>query len=94
MSMAATDAPALTYSAPAARPAAVTPAEPRTSLAGRLADADYYASPAAASIADPVAIAAQQDSPSLTVAQVIAQAAYGLVARASEPNQLDLIQKA
>lgn len=90
----ATDASPLTYSAPSSRPVAATPAEPRTTLTNRLTEAGYYSAPQVAAIADPVVVAAQQDSASLTAAQVIAQAAYGLVARASENNQMDLIQQA
>ena len=76
----------LTYSAPRS-------AAPETTLRQHLSDAGYYASPAAASVPDPVAPAQQQDDAALTQAQVIAQAAYTLVAQAGEDHRLSLIQQ-
>lgn len=86
----------LTYSAPSSGPRQVTTAAPApgATLADRLSDAGYYASPQAATVADPVATAQQQqeDSTSLTQAQLIAQAAYAIVARAGTDDRMSLIQ--
>lgn len=81
----------LTYSAPS--PAPRTMAAPETTLDEQLSDAGYYASPAASAVPDPVAPAQQENAAALSQAQVIAQAAYALVARAGEDHRLSLIQK-
>ncbi|WP_420144881.1 hypothetical protein [Sphingobium sp.] len=88
----------LTYAAPSsgprqmsATPATATPV--RQSLSERLADSSYYASPQASAVADPVASAQREkDGAALSQAQIIAQAAYGIVARAGVDDRLSLIQ--
>ena len=87
----------LTYSAPSSGPRQATakaadPA-PTASLSDRLSDAGYYASSEAAAVADPAATAqTTSDGDSLTQAQLIAQAAYAIVARAGTDNRMSLIQ--
>lgn len=83
----------LTYSAPTPAPRSQAVAAPATTLDTQLSDAGYYASPAASAVADPVAPAQQEDAAALSQAQVIAQAAYALVARAGEDHRLSLIQQ-
>ncbi|MGW8202696.1 hypothetical protein ACWGM0_09120 [Sphingomonas bisphenolicum] len=87
----------LTYSAPSSGPRQVTAAAadptPTAGLSDRLSDAGYYASPEAAAVADPAATAqTATDGASLTQAQLIAQAAYAIVARAGTDNRMSLIQ--
>ncbi len=83
----------LTYSASTPAPRSQPVAAPETTLDTQLSDAGYYASPAASAVADPVAPAQQEDAAALSQAQVIAQAAYALVARAGEDHRLSLIQQ-
>ena len=83
----------LTYSAPTPAPRSQAVAAPETTLDTQLSDAGYYASPAASAVADPVAPAQQEDAAALSQAQVIAKAAYALVARAGEDHRLSLIQR-
>ncbi|WP_311267325.1 hypothetical protein [Sphingobium sp. WCS2017Hpa-17] len=65
----------------------------RTTLGERLAQSSYYASPAASAVADPVASAQREkDGAALTQAQVIAQAAYSIVARAGVDDRMSLIR--
>lgn len=82
----------LTYSAPSSGPrqmTAVADPAPTAGLSDRLSDAGYYAS----AVADPAATAqTATDSASLTQAQLIAQAAYAIVARAGTDNRMSLIQ--
>lgn len=86
----------LTYSAPSSGPRQMTATTaaptPDATLTDRLSDAGYYAFPEAA--ADPVATAqiSQEDKASLTQAQLIAQAAYAIVARAGADDRMSLIQ--
>lgn len=87
----------LTYTASAgprqvtASTASETPV--RTSLSERLAESSYYASPQASAVADPVASAQREkDGAALTQAQIIAQAAYSIVARAGVDDRMSLIK--
>lgn len=65
----------------------------RTSLSERLAASSYYASPAASAVADPIASAQREkDGAALTQAQIIAQAAYSIVARAGVDDRMTLIK--
>jgi hypothetical protein len=65
----------------------------RTTLSERLAETSYYASPAASAVADPIASAQREkDGAALTQAQVIAQAAYSIVARAGVDDRMTLIR--
>jgi hypothetical protein len=54
---------------------------------------DLYSAPASAVVADPVAPAQQVDGDALSRAQIVAQAAYSLVASAQEDDRLTLIQQ-
>lgn len=65
----------------------------RTSLSERLAESSYYASPQASAVADPIASAQREkDGAALTQAQIIAQAAYSIVARAGVDDRMSLIK--
>lgn len=80
----------LTYSA-GPRQADAAPVAPRATLDARLTAAGYY--PVAASpVADPVT-QALEGRDAQTQSQVIAQAAYAMVARAETSNREDLIQQ-
>ncbi len=86
----------LTYSAPAPssgpRQITTVAATPSATLNDTLDDAGYYASPAASAVADPVATAQQESAAALSQAQIIAQTAYSIVARAGQDDRLSLIQ--
>jgi hypothetical protein len=91
------DSPAqpLTYSAPTyvpgPRQAAVASNEPRSTLSERLTQAGYYGA-AASAVADPTTqTVADKTAPSQS--QVMAQAAYAMVARADESNRQALIEQ-
>lgn len=65
----------------------------RTTLSERLAESSYYASPQASAVADPIASAQREkDGAALTQAQIIAQAAYSIVARAGVDDRMSLIK--
>lgn len=85
----------LTYAAPSAgRPQLNPPPTPQSTLAQRLTEGGfYYSGPESAAVADPVATAQQVDGDALSRAQIVAQAAYSLVASAREDDRLTLIQK-
>ncbi|MCP1470875.1 hypothetical protein J3E64_002568 [Sphingobium sp. OAS761] len=82
----------LTYAAPASSATPTAAVTPGASLTDRLTDSGYYSAPESATVADPVATAQKDDDAGLTQAQIIAQAAYSLVARAGEDDRLSLIQ--
>lgn len=88
----------LTYSAPSTGPRQVTASTAsqtpvRATLGDRLAETNYYASPQASAVADPIASAQREkDGAALTQAQVIAQAAYSIVARAGVDDRMSLIR--
>jgi hypothetical protein len=88
----------LTYSAPSTGPRQVTASTVsdtslRATLGDRLAESNYYASPQASAVADPIASAQREkDGAALTQAQVIAQAAYSIVARAGVDDRMSLIR--
>lgn len=65
----------------------------RATLSDRLAESSYYASPQASAVADPIASAQREkDGAALTQAQIIAQAAYSIVARAGVDDRMSLIK--
>ncbi|MEK7342547.1 MAG: hypothetical protein AABZ73_01850 [Pseudomonadota bacterium] len=85
----------LTYAAPSSgRPQLNAPATPQSTLAQQLTKAGfYYSGPESAVVADPVAPAQKVDGDALSRAQIVAQAAYSLVASAQEDDRLTLIQQ-
>ncbi|MFB0873527.1 MULTISPECIES: hypothetical protein [unclassified Sphingobium] len=75
------------------RPQLNAPASPQTTLARQLTEAGfYYSGPESAAVADPVATSQQVSGDALSRAQIVAQAAYSLVASAREDDRLTLIQ--
>lgn len=97
--VAADPATPLTYSAPGPRQADQAVTAPRASLSERLEQADYYAARQSTPVVQAEAAAVenvqQEQAAAMSAAQVIAQGAYGMVARATETNnQAAIIQQA
>lgn len=93
--MAPAPAAPLTYAAvPSGRPQLNAPPTPQSTLAQQLTKVGfYYSGPDSAGMADPVAPAQQVDGDTLSRAQIVAQAAYSLVASAKEDDRMTLIQQ-